>query len=223
MLVGPQLPPENVSLLRLAVERSSAEGEETIAVLGMVRARSQVSALAVTTHRLLTLGRVAKGSPVLEEFFHGDNFRVHVERESLLARGRVRVRIGEHTHLLGVLTPTGDERAFDILERAMERATQETDHRARLAKDAGRPELPDPVMPTIPVPGATGMTSPRERPEDDLPRVGVTATGASQGATDDTDRHPLVAQLAELAGLHRDGALTEEEFSAAKARLLGDA
>lgn len=31
---------------------------------------------------------------------------------------------------------------------------------------------------------------------------------------------PLVAQLAQLAELHRTGALTDEEFAAAKARLL---
>lgn len=207
MLVGPQLPPENVSLLRLAVARLSQEAEETIAVLGLVRARSEVSALAVTTHRLLTLGRAAQGYLLLEQIPHGDIVQTHVERDSLLAQGRVRVHTGDGVRLLGVLTPTGDQRAFDLLELALERVPR--------------------GMQTIMVPSAPGATPPTQPPEDSAEPVTAPAEPVAAPAEpvaqspEDGDRHPVVAQLVELAGLHRTGALTDEEFSAAKARLLG--
>jgi len=43
---------------------------------------------------------------------------------------------------------------------------------------------------------------------------------ATQGPAPQTAPYTLSEQLVELAGLRRDGALTEEEFTQAKARLL---
>ena len=67
------------------------------------------------------------------------------------------------------------------------------------ARAAG-PRLP--VIPTLGRPGP-------EPPPHDEP---VSPEGG---------RHPLVAELESLARLHRSGALTDGEFAAAKARLLG--
>lgn len=217
MLVGPHLRPDNLSLIRVSVERLGLEGEEMIAVLGLVRVRSRVSTLVVTTRRLLTLGRAGDGFPVLELFAHDDVLGVHVERDSLLAQGHVRVRTAEQTRLLGALTPPGEARTYDIFERALEQAEQ----RRRRGPgpgpagadrpESGQPVLPGPRMQTIPVPGAP-LSGAQDGPvQDDM---GQDDVGESSAA-------PLVAQLAELAGLHQDGALTDEEFSRAKARLLG--
>lgn len=209
VLIGPHLPPENVPLIRLAVERTGAAGEEVLAVLGCVRARSEVSVLALTTRRLLTLGRPARDYPLVEEFFHGDGVEVQVERDSLLTRGRVRVRIADQVRVLGSLTPTGDDRAIAILDRGLAGV--------RLGESADRPALPAPGMPTIPVPrppaGGPSLDDALadERPEDHAPAADRPA---------DLGRHPLVAHLAELAGLHRAGFLTDEEFASAKARLV---
>ncbi|GAA1176436.1 hypothetical protein GCM10009584_17390 [Ornithinimicrobium humiphilum] len=65
-------------------------------------------------------------------------------------------------------------------------------------------------MPVIPVPGGRGGAEPVE--------AGPAGRSSSAPASD----HPLVVHLAALADLHRQGALTDEEFSAAKARLLAD-
>ena len=212
MLVGPHLRPDNLSLIRVSVERLDLEEEEMIAVLGLVRVRSRVSTLVVTTRRLLTLGRAGEGFPVLEQFAHDDVLGVHVERDSLLAQGHVRVRTAEQTRLLGALTPPGEARTYEIFERALEQVEQ---RRRRGPGPAGadrpeseRPMLPGPRMQTIPVPGAP-LSGAQDGPVQD--DVGESAAV------------PLVAQLAELAGLHRGGALTDEEFSRAKARLLGGA
>lgn len=70
---------------------------------------------------------------------------------------------------------------------------------------------PDRALPRIPVPGSD--SAPVLETVDDKPA----AVGNSQTST-----HPLVVHLTALADLHERGALTDEEFSAAKERLLAD-
>jgi hypothetical protein len=48
---------------------------------------------------------------------------------------------------------------------------------------------------------------------------GVVAT-ESASAADNSATHNIAAQIAELQKLHKDGALSSEEFQQAKARLL---
>lgn len=69
----------------------------------------------------------------------------------------------------------------------------------------------EPPMPVIPVqlPGAGGA-----EPVEDVPPTPAHGRPAST--------HPLVVHLNALADLHARGALTDEEFVAAKARLLAD-
>lgn len=67
-----------------------------------------------------------------------------------------------------------------------------------------------PPMPVIPVLRLDGP-SPQEAVEDVPPRRARAAAAAT---------HPLVVHLSALADLHGRGALTDEEFVAAKARLL---
>jgi hypothetical protein len=67
-------------------------------------------------------------------------------------------------------------------------------------------------MPVIPTHGLGGRAG--AEPVEDRP--GPAAPGTA------TSTHPLVVHLTALAQLHQRGALTDEEFVAAKARLLAD-
>lgn len=71
--------------------------------------------------------------------------------------------------------------------------------------------VPDRAMPTIPLPGADSPPAPEAIDGEPL------TSAAGQASS-----HPLVVHLTALADLHERGALTDEEFVAAKARLLAD-
>lgn len=61
--------------------------------------------------------------------------------------------------------------------------------------------------------------------ESVMPVIPTPCGPVAEPVPDDTAysaQHPLIAQLTALADLHERGALTDEEFSAAKARLLTD-
>ncbi|MFE2528253.1 SHOCT domain-containing protein [Streptomyces sp. NPDC059382] len=111
---------------------------------------------------------------------------------------------------------------------------------ARADRPPGRPLLrgllarasgtPDPgrnaARPPAPVPPAARYADPEPETDPDIDADADTGTGtdASAEPTPHGSTGPgegLVRELAQLAGLAREGLLTPEEFSTAKARLLG--
>ena len=80
------------------------------------------------------------------------------------------------------------------------------------ATDAGHiPPTPPPPPPPAPQPAVQEEVAPRE-PEETAPRE----------PEDDAPEGDLIAKLRDLADLHRQGALTDEEFQQAKQQILGD-
>ncbi|MCX4691020.1 SHOCT domain-containing protein [Streptomyces sp. NBC_01408] len=103
--------------------------------------------------------------------------------------------------------------------------------RGLLARAAGAPEAgtvhPD-TPPGRPAPGPPGRTEPDEPWPDETPWPEDQPWPEEPADTDspdpgpaDTPRAGLAAELAQLADLARQGHLTPEEFTRAKARLLG--
>jgi hypothetical protein len=92
--------------------------------------------------------------------------------------------------------------------------------RGRRKKDAARGEQPEVV--------AAQMNGQAPAAPDDLveqlraafPGADITVSSHTPKLSDLTGGDP-VERLERLAALHRSGALTDEEFAAAKARLLG--
>ena len=97
----------------------------------------------------------------------------------------------------------------------------------RLEEVLARPTGPS-TMPTIPTPGVeVGRNREQLEDLDDGPAsTGHASTGQASTGQASTGHasvaHPLVVHLSALADLHDRGALTAEEFTTAKARLLAD-
>lgn len=166
--------------------------EQLLGLFASWRLRRATAVLVVTDRRLLTLGDQEKGMPVMDEVYRSSLIRLHVERDKMLTSGKLVAETENGMVGLGTLDYASDGSTFQGLDAVM----------ARTADVSG--------MPVIPVPG-------QER--DGQPRPGVSAP--SDGPTPGSP-HPLVAHLQSLADLHRSGALTDEEFAAAKAKLLAN-
>ena len=88
------------------------------------------------------------------------------------------------------------------------------------------PPEPAPVRPTVDAKPAKPLTkgrgAPLAGPEDDPPGTGgASGAGAVDDAGAESADDDLIARLERLAGLHESGALTDDEFHAVKAHLLG--
>lgn len=174
------------------------------AVLGMfavTRFRRSVSMLVITDRRLLTLGDEHVGMPLVDEVLRAEVREVTIEREKVWTTGLVTART-VHGDDLNLGTLTYGNTTFLKLDEV-------------LARPAGG------TMPTIPTPGFGARPSLEDRPDvPGLPRAGGPPSGSS--AMNSSTSHPLIAHLTALADLHDRGALTDEEFAAAKRRLLAD-
>lgn len=167
-------------------------GEQVLGMFACTRLRRSIAMLVVTDQRLITLGDEYRGMPVVDDLLRSEVTDLHVEREKMLSTGVVTARTRHGEVGLGTLT-YGRE-TFNQLERVL----------------ALRPSR---AMPVIPTPGRGGAW-PSGTPQDGPVDGAAPAAGPSA--------HPLVAHLTALADLHARGALTDEEFVAAKARLLAD-
>lgn len=166
--------------------------EQLLGLFASWRLRRATAVLVVTDRRLLTLGDQEKGMPVMDEVYRSSLIRLHVERDKMLTSGKLVAETENGMVGLGTLDYASDGSTFQGLDAVM----------ARTVDSAG--------MPVIPVPGTQGE---RQR------RPGVSPP--SDGPAPDSP-HPLVAHLQSLADLHGSGALTDEEFAAAKAKLLAN-
>jgi hypothetical protein len=87
-------------------------------------------------------------------------------------------------------------------------------------------EIRQPVPPrgyTITLDGRTPTMRATRRTADDEPQDTSGWHQGQQGSRPQpVTEADLVAELTQLGRLHRDGVLTDEEFTAAKARLLGE-
>lgn len=184
-----KVPDKLMGPLRQSLRINLLPGEELLGLFASYRLRRAITTLVVTDRRLLTLGDVDKGMPVVDEVDRSSITALHVEREKMLSSGRLVAETQLGPVSLGTLDYAGDGSTFLGLDEVLSRGTVQ----------AG--------MPVIPVPGHRG-----DGPVQD--GVPVQAGAAAR------ETHPLVAHLRALADLHERGALTDEEFAAAKARLL---
>lgn len=195
-----KVPKRHLPTIRQALRQHLLPGEQLLGLFTVWRLRRSVTLLVVTDRRLLTLGEREKGLPIVDEVDRSTVTALTVEREKAFSTGTVVAETAEGRSNLGVLDYASDGSTFLGLDRV-------------LATEVGS------GMQVIPVPGQQGWSG--GAPRDTVPPVGVPsppAVGMETGGT-----HPLVAQLQALAELREGGALTEEEFVAAKARLLGSA
>lgn len=190
----PKVSERVLPVARQSLRLNLLAGERVLGLFAISRFRRSVTLLVVTDLRLLTLGDQHVGMPVVDEVVRSGVTRVRIEREKVFSAGLVTAETREGEVDLGTLN-YGPE-TFNKLEEV-------------LANTHPAPML---VIPTF-VPGASAR---RETPQDG---PGPWDHGA-QG--DQQSRHPLVVHLTALADLHERGALSEDEFAAAKARLLAD-
>lgn len=196
--IDPKVSKRLLPVVRQSLRLNLLPGEKVLGMFASTRLRRSVSLLVVTDRRLLTLGDQHVGMPVVDEVVRSRVREVRIEREKVFSTGLVTVLTEEGVEVnLGTLT-YGNE-TFNRLEEVLART------------DTG-------AMPVIPtsVPGPAGRVhraADGEAPEDD---VVAGARSAPQS------EHPLVVHLTALADLHGRGVLTDEEFAAAKGRLLAD-
>ncbi|MGC5583739.1 SHOCT domain-containing protein [Ornithinimicrobium sp. W1665] len=171
-------------------------GEQVLGVFPVTRFRRSVALLVVTDRRLLTLGDQHVGMPVVDEVDRARVTDVRIERQKVFSAGLVTAVTDEDEVNLGTLTFTGQ--TFNRLEEVLARTGS-----------GGMPVIP------VVAPPLAGGDREDGSPQDDVP---APRPGGPRARSD----HPLVVHLAALADLHERGALTDEEFAAAKARLLAD-
>lgn len=195
-----KVPKRTVPILRQVLRVHLLPGEELLGLFSAYRFRRSITMLVVTDRRLLTLGEMDKGMPIVDEVFRSTVTSVHVEREKVLTAGRVVAETEDGQVNLGTLEFANDGSTFLGLDEVLARRTTASG------------------MPVIPVPGHVRSPEPSDGP------VGAPAPGDEQAvpgaAGAPAATHPLIAHLSALADLHERGALTDEEFAAAKARLL---
>lgn len=195
-----KVPKRYLPTIRQALRQHLLPGEQLLGLFTVWRLRRSVTLLVVTDRRLLTLGEREKGLPIVDEVYRSKVTALSVEREKVFSSGTIVAETAEGRTNLGVLDYAPDGSTFLEFDRV-------------LATQVG------PGMQVIPVPGQQEWSG--SVPRDEVPPVDVpspTGTGQETGGT-----HPLVTQLQALAELRERGALTEDEFAAAKARLLGGA
>lgn len=205
-----KVPDKLMGPLRHSLRVHLLPGEELLGLFAAWRLRRPITTLVVTDLRLLTLGEVDKGLPVVDEVDRAAVTDLHVERTKLLSSGRV----SAETHLgsisLGTLDYAGDGSTFLGLDEVL----------ARDVSDAGLPVIPVPgpvdAAGQTGAPGQQGPAGPADTPVLSGPQDGPPVEDVSP----DGRGHPLITHLTALADLHERGALTDEEFTAAKARLL---
>lgn len=196
-----KVPKRTMAILRQALRVHMLPGEELLGLFSAYRFRRSITMLVVTDRRLLTLGEMDKGMPIVDEVFRSTVTSLHVEREKVLTSGRVVAETEDGQVNLGTLEFAHDGSTFLGLDQVLARTREAADG-----------------MPVIPVPGHVRSTELSDSPVDaQAPggERGVPAAASAPGST-----HPLIAHLSALADLHERGALTDEEFAAAKARLL---
>lgn len=194
--IDPKVQRRLLPVVRQSLRLNLLPGEQVLGMFPVTRFRRSVAMLVVTDRRLLTLGDHNVGMPVVDEVVRARVTDVRIEREKVFSTGVVTAVTDEGEVNLGTLTYSGQ--TFNRLEEVLART------------DAG----PLPVIPVAAPPavedGAAGGP-----PQDDVPSPRPGGPGARSD-------HPLVVHLTALADLHERGALTDEEFAAAKARLLAD-
>lgn len=190
--VDQKVPKRLVPLARQSLRMVLEPGEEIYGMFSVVRFRRSISLLVVTDRRLLTLGDEHVGLPLVDEVPRADVREVTIERDKVWTAGLVKAH-----------TVHGEEVSLGSLNY------NNSSTFLRLDEVLARPTAAS--LPTIPTPGL-GARPGREDIEDlrDLPAT----------AGRETAEHPLIAQLTALADLYDRGALTGEEFTAAKGRLL---
>lgn len=202
--VDTKVPKRLVPLVRQSLRLILESDEQMFGLFAVVRIRRSISLLVVTDRRLLTLGDEHVSLPLVDEVRRADVREVTIERTKVWTTGLVTARTihGEEVNL-GVLNVV-DSSTFLRLEEVLARPTGPS------------------TMPTIPTPGVeVGRNREREDLDDGPASTGHASTGhASTGHA--SVAHPLVVHLSALADLHDRGALTAEEFTTAKARLLAD-
>ncbi|MFK5689213.1 SHOCT domain-containing protein [Ornithinimicrobium sp. LYQ92] len=181
--------------IRLALRRKLLPGETVQGLFIAYRIRRSVSALVVTDRRLLTLGDVSVGMPVVDDLDRSQVTEVTIERHKVFSTGAVVAVTPDGPVGLGTLD-YGKE-TFNKLEEI-------------LAQDGSA------GMPLIPTPSARrpGVETVQDGPQGHLP-----LTPPAGGVP---PQHPLVAQLSALADLHERGALDDDEFAAAKQKLIAE-
>lgn len=128
----------------------------------------------------------------------------------------------------GGLAATGDPYTLPLAARGVSAARKLVKLVERHVQERGLPS--DPVVPgarsTGLLVGSTGSPSPKaplasERPETVEAPAPSPSSPSSSPPSDPDVSEDLVARLRELADLHAAGALTDEEFTRAKARIIG--
>ena len=192
----PKVSERVLPVARQSLRLNLLAGERVLGLFAISRFRRSVTLLVVTDLRLLTLGDQHVGMPVVDEVVRSGVTRVRIEREKVFSAGLVTAVMGvdEDEVNLGTLTYNGQ--TFLRLEEVLARTGP-----------AGMPLIP------VGAPPVGGRDREGGPPEDDVPWPGSPPVRSD---------HPLVVHLTALADLHERGVLTDEEFAAAKARLLAD-
>lgn len=193
--LDPKVPSRLLPMARQTLMVTLRPEEVVLGMFSVARFRRAVSVLVVTDRRLLTLGETGEGVQIVDEVQRAEVREVTIERRKVFSTGEVTAHTAGAAVGLGMLNY--DDTTFLRLEEVLA---------ARVAGAA--PPLPRPGSGTVP-----GAEVVREVAPEALPVLGERG-GASV--------HPLVAHLSALADLHGRGALTDDEFARAKARLLAD-
>lgn len=192
--VDKKVPKRQVPLARQSLRTVLGPGEEVLGMFAVTRFRRSICLLVVTDRRLLTLGDEHVGLPLVDEVPRAEVGEVTIEREKLWTIGLVTART-VHGDAVNLGTLTYNSSTFLRLDEVLARPTGGW-------------------LPTIPTPGSDvrpGLEDIDDRPAKSL-----------SGHPGDSAHHPLVAHLTALAHLYDRGALTDDEFAAAKRRLLSD-
>ncbi|MGD8149717.1 SHOCT domain-containing protein [Ornithinimicrobium sp. Y1694] len=223
-ILDPTLSNSRVAAGLGAAQRHLRDGERVVGLHGVSRFRRSVAFLVLTDQRVFTLGLEHEAYPVVDDLDHFAIERLEVEREGVLRFGDVRAYPSSGPDvMLGSLNVGLRSQGLTAFDEAL-RAVRKIRESAPLTP-IDLPAPPLPLQGGVPSRTFSEGTVPSDSvPSDSVPSDSVPSDSVPPRATPSNDARGdqvLVDQLTELARLHQAGLLTDEEFAAAKARVLG--
>ncbi|MGO0576822.1 SHOCT domain-containing protein [Ornithinimicrobium panacihumi] len=201
MRVDPTLARSKLAEIRTSAQRECRAGEQVVGIFALSRFSGDVEVLVLTDARVFSLSPVSNGARHLVESLELSELQeVFVQRKGVLRYGTVHAVPLEGDSLpLGYLNTKAE--TLDLFEETW-----------AAARAGGR-------MLRLETPGL-GPLRHGPDPQDHDPQAGGPPE-VQEGDERVAQADLLIGHLTELGRLREAGLLTEEEFSAAKARVLG--
>jgi hypothetical protein len=190
MYVSPLIPKDRARASLEKLQESLSPGEELIAVFSVFRLKRMIDALAITNSRVMTLGPKMLGGTNIVDDIPASSIR-SASLSGGFNAGKVEVVTPEGVVSLGTIPPG-----------------KQNDQTERTSADTLLQALvtPDPLTMGI------DFRKP-ELSQEHVEPIEIDEGSAHRGAV-------LIEQLNELASLHSQGKLTDEEFATAKAAVI---